>query len=88
MASMIRSLARMCSLTRRLLTQGFDDQGRKFDRTGKRAEWWDPKTVENFKSKAQCISDQYSGYTIHGDKKVCICMYVCVCVYISYIYYQ
>ena len=52
------------------MTHGFDDQGRKFDKTGKRVEWWDEHTVDGFKSKAQCISDQYGGYTIHGDKKV------------------
>lgn len=52
------------------MTHGFDDQGRKFDKTGKRSEWWDSKTVDNFKQKAQCISDQFGTYTIHGDKKV------------------
>ena len=52
------------------MTHGFDDQGRKFDKTGRRVEWWDEHTVDGFKSKAQCISDQYGGYTIHGDKKV------------------
>jgi len=52
------------------MTHGFDDQGRKFDNTGKRSEWWDTNTVDGFTKKAQCISDQFSGYTIHGDKKV------------------
>ena len=28
------------------------------------------QTVDNFKQKAQCISDQFGTYTIHGDKKV------------------
>ena len=45
-------------------------QGRKFDKTGKRSEWWDKNTVDGFTKKAQCISDQFSTYTIHGDKKV------------------
>ena len=52
------------------MTHGFDDQGRKFDKTGMRAEWWDAKTVDGFTQEAECISDQYGGYTIHGDKKV------------------
>jgi len=52
------------------MTHGFDDQGRKFNELGKRSEWWDKRTVDGFKQKAQCISDQFSSYTIHGDKKV------------------
>jgi len=48
------------------MTHGFDDQGRKFDATGERRKWWDKETENNFDTRAKCISDQFSGYTLHG----------------------
>jgi predicted metalloendopeptidase len=47
-------------------THGFDDQGRQYDASGQRHEWWDDKTVENFESRAKCISDQFGEYTLNG----------------------
>lgn len=48
------------------MTHGFDDEGRKFDSTGRRHEWWNKETVLAFKDKAKCIKDQFGGYTLHG----------------------
>jgi predicted metalloendopeptidase len=55
------------------LSHGFDDQGRQYDGTGKLTTWWTNSSVENFKVRAQCYIDQYSGYSVlgthlHGDQ--------------------
>jgi predicted metalloendopeptidase len=46
------------------LTHGFDDQGRKFDATGKLAEWWEPSVAAKFEERAACIDKQYSSYEV------------------------
>jgi putative endopeptidase len=46
------------------LTHGFDDQGRKFDATGKLTEWWEPAVSDKFEERASCIDKQYSGYEV------------------------
>jgi putative endopeptidase len=43
-------------------THGFDDQGRQFDAAGNFRDWWTPQDAVNFKGRAQCIVDQFSGY--------------------------
>jgi len=46
------------------LTHGFDDSGRKFDGHGKMVEWWPADVSERFEERAQCVADQYSGYSV------------------------
>lgn len=46
------------------LTHGFDDQGRKYDGSGRLTEWWDQKAVERFEERAQCVSDLYDEYEV------------------------
>jgi endothelin-converting enzyme/putative endopeptidase len=46
------------------LTHGYDDQGRKFDPTGRMQEWWEPEVAGNFESQAQCIDDFYADYEV------------------------
>jgi len=46
------------------LTHGFDDQGSKFDKDGKLAEWWDKDAVSRFQERTSCVSDLYSGFTV------------------------
>jgi len=46
------------------LTHGFDDEGRKFDATGRLREWWEPKVVEAFETRAQCVEKLYDGYEV------------------------
>ncbi|MGB8266119.1 MAG: M13 family metallopeptidase [Candidatus Velthaea sp.] len=43
-------------------THGFDDQGRQFDALGNFRDWWTSQDAANFKTRAQCIIDQFSGY--------------------------
>eukprot|EP00735_Rhodelphis_limneticus_P004883 TRINITY_DN1653_c0_g1::TRINITY_DN1653_c0_g1_i1::g.17860::m.17860 TRINITY_DN1653_c0_g1::TRINITY_DN1653_c0_g1_i1::g.17860 ORF type:complete len:741 (-),score=172.88,sp/Q4PZA2/ECE1_MOUSE/34.97/2e-126,Peptidase_M13_N/PF05649.8/4.3e-80,Peptidase_M13/PF01431.16/2.6e-65 TRINITY_DN1653_c0_g1_i1:396-2618(-) len=48
------------------LTHGFDDEGRNYDGTGNLTVWWSDKAINSFKDRAQCLVNQYSGYTVGG----------------------
>ncbi len=48
------------------ITHGFDDQGRKFDGHGNLEDWWTKEDGEKFTQKAQCIADEYAGFSV-GD---------------------
>jgi endothelin-converting enzyme/putative endopeptidase len=52
------------------LTHGFDDEGRQFDAQGNLKDWWTREDGEAFNTRAQCIVDQYSKYTIVDDIKI------------------
>ena len=43
-------------------THGFDDDGRQFDGTGLLRDWWTPSVEAAFRTRAQCLVDQFSGY--------------------------
>lgn len=49
------------------LVHAFDDQGRKFDKTGNLNQWWKNSTTKSFHQRAQCFVDQYSNYSIYGE---------------------
>jgi endothelin-converting enzyme/putative endopeptidase len=50
------------------LTHGFDDQGRKYDAAGNLHDWWKADDAKNFESRAQCLVDEYGGFTISDAK--------------------
>jgi putative endopeptidase len=52
------------------LTHGFDDEGRQFDAHGNLRDWWTGEDAKEFQKRADCISTQYSGYTIIDDIKI------------------
>jgi len=52
------------------LTHGFDDEGRQFDAQGNLKDWWTPDDAKAFDDRAQCVVDQYSGFTAVDDVKV------------------
>lgn len=52
------------------LTHGFDDQGRRFDGKGNLRDWWTAEDGKGFEQRADCIVDQYGGYTAVGDLKL------------------
>ena len=52
------------------LTHGFDDSGRKFDAQGNLQDWWTEADGKAFVERAQCIDDQYAGYTAVEDVKL------------------
>jgi len=45
------------------LTHGFDDQGRKYDGDGNLRDWWGPKDGPEFEKRAQCLVDEYAGFS-------------------------
>jgi endothelin-converting enzyme/putative endopeptidase len=52
------------------LTHGFDDQGRKYDAKGNLHDWWTAQDAKNFDSRAQCLVDEYNGFTAVDDVHV------------------
>jgi len=44
------------------LTHGFDDQGRKYDSTGKLRDWWQASDAKVFEARAKAFGAQYSAY--------------------------
>jgi putative endopeptidase len=44
------------------LTHGFDDQGRKYDSTGRLRDWWQPSDAKTFEARARMFGAQYSAY--------------------------
>jgi putative endopeptidase len=52
------------------LTHGFDDEGRQFDAKGNLHDWWTKKDADEFQLRADCVSDEYSGFTIVDDIKI------------------
>ena len=51
------------------LTHAFDDEGSQFDEKATR-NWWTEADRKAFEQRAQCVVDQYSGYTIVDDIKI------------------
>jgi len=52
------------------LTHGFDDEGRQFDAKGNLRDWWTEADAKAFDERAQCLINQYSGYTAIDDVKL------------------
>ena len=52
------------------LTHGFDDEGRKYDGDGNLRDWWTKHDAAEFETRAQCVRDQYSQFTVVDDIKV------------------
>ncbi|HLJ27253.1 MAG TPA: M13 family metallopeptidase [Candidatus Angelobacter sp.] len=52
------------------LTHGFDDEGRQFDPKGNLRDWWTPEDAKQFESRANCVVDEYGGFTSVDDLKL------------------
>jgi len=52
------------------LTHAFDDEGSQFDAQGNLRNWWTDADRKEFEKRAQCVVDQYSGYTVIDDIKI------------------
>ena len=52
------------------LTHGFDDQGRQFDAHGNLKDWWTPADAKAFDDRAQCLVDEYVGFTAIDEVKL------------------
>jgi putative endopeptidase len=46
---------------------GFDDNGRRFDATGRLRDWWTPEAAERFQALTTRLGAQYSGYQTAGQ---------------------
>jgi len=52
---------------------GFDDQGRRYDGSGKLRDWWKPADETEFQKRAKVLVEQFNGYspvagaTINGE---------------------
>jgi len=44
------------------ISHHFDDQGRKYDPTGKLADWWTPQDIAQFKKFTDALVAQYNAY--------------------------
>ncbi|KRA56733.1 peptidase M13 [Caulobacter sp. Root655] len=44
------------------ISHGFDDQGRKFDETGKLRDWWTAEDGKRFEVQAEILGKQYNAY--------------------------
>jgi putative endopeptidase len=52
------------------ITHHFDDQGRKYDKTGRLAEWWTADDVKRFKEGTDKVVAQYAAYEPLPGKKI------------------
>jgi putative endopeptidase len=52
------------------LTHGFDDQGRQYDAEGNLRDWWTEDDAKAFNQRAECLVQEYSGFTADDDVKV------------------
>ncbi len=49
------------------ISHGFDDQGAKFDASGRLKNWWTAEDLKQFQDRGQCIVDQYSSYLVEPN---------------------
>jgi len=52
------------------ISHGFDDQGAKFDSTGKLENWWTSEDETKFKAKTSCVVKQFDGFKIDGNDDI------------------
>ena len=52
------------------ITHHFDDQGRKYDKTGRLSDWWTAEDVKRFKEGTDKVVAQYGAYEPVAGKKV------------------
>jgi endothelin-converting enzyme/putative endopeptidase len=52
------------------LTHGFDDEGRQFDAKGNLHDWWTKTDAAEFQKRADCVSNEYSQFTVVDDIKI------------------
>ena len=52
------------------ITHHFDDQGRKYDKTGRLSDWWTAEDVKRFKVGTDKVVAQYGAYEPVAGKKV------------------
>jgi putative endopeptidase len=51
-------------------THGFDDQGRRYDGTGKLTDWWSPEDAAKFEAQAARFGKQYDNFEVLPGAKI------------------
>ncbi|MCZ6616901.1 MAG: M13 family metallopeptidase [Gammaproteobacteria bacterium] len=51
-------------------SHGFDDQGRKFDASGRLRDWWTPDDAEQYEARAGRLVDQYARFQPLADLNI------------------
>ncbi|MEO0462760.1 MAG: M13 family metallopeptidase [Pseudomonadota bacterium] len=51
---------------------GFDDQGSKYDATGKLRNWWTDEDRANFEKRTKVLVEQYNGFCPLDDGETCV----------------
>uniref|UniRef100_T1IL64 Endothelin-converting enzyme 1 n=1 Tax=Strigamia maritima TaxID=126957 RepID=T1IL64_STRMM len=54
------------------ITHGFDDEGRKYDKTGALKSWWTQYSIDNFQKRSQCYAKQYEEYCPAELPNICV----------------
>jgi putative endopeptidase len=56
------------------MTHGFDDEGRKYDKSGNLTDWWTAEDSKRFEERTKILADQYSSFvvidSVHADGKL------------------
>jgi putative endopeptidase len=52
------------------MTHGFDDQGRRYDGTGKLTDWWTPEDADRFQAEAAKLGKQYGAFEVLPGAKI------------------
>src|SRR3546814_18490952 len=52
------------------ISHHFDDQGAKYDETGKLADWWTPADVAAFEAAGKALVAQYDAYEVLPGEKL------------------
>ena len=52
------------------ISHGFDDQGAKFDATGKLNNWWTPEDLTKFQARTSCVVKQFDSFKIDGAEDI------------------
>jgi putative endopeptidase len=50
------------------ISHGFDDQGAKYDASGRLANWWTPADLAEFEARGRCVADQFASYAIEPGR--------------------
>jgi len=61
-ASIPANLGAMGMVVGHELTHGFDDEGSQFDKSGNLYDWWASDVKQRFKTKTECVEQQYAAY--------------------------
>jgi putative endopeptidase len=52
------------------MTHGFDDQGRRYDGTGKLTDWWTAEDAAKFEAQAKKLGAQYGAFEVIPGAKI------------------